>query len=339
MPITIASGITAVSADLTNPGPIGSVTPSTGAFTTVTASTPIAISSGGTGAATAGAALTALGAVNKAGDSMTGPLLQANGTVAAPSYGFSSFPNTGFYYNGGIVASNSGLNTQIFGTAGFAIASNVWMGWNATTDVTGGTYDLRLYRDAANTLAQRNGTNAQTFKIANTYTDASNNEYGVIDWTVAANILTIGAKAAGTGTQRVVNFDAAQYAFMTGGVSAVRLTSVALFPTANGVTDLGFATLGWKRLYIDYTNSGTVGNVTINKAAGRVNLAAGGTTLTLTNSLITAASKIFLQAINSSGNAVAVEFYPVPGAGSATINAFPAVTNQTAIDFFIVNAD
>jgi hypothetical protein len=33
---------------------------------------------------------------------------------------------------------------------------------------------LVVTRDAANTLAQRNGTNAQTFRCYGTFTDASN---------------------------------------------------------------------------------------------------------------------------------------------------------------------
>jgi hypothetical protein len=62
--------------------------------------------------------------------------------------------------------------------------------------------DLRLSRDAAQTLAQRNGTNAQTFRLYNTFTDASNYERGKIEW--ASNVLRIGTEKAGTGTARNV---------------------------------------------------------------------------------------------------------------------------------------
>jgi len=117
------------------------------------------------------------------------------------------------------------------------------------------------------------------------------------------------------------------------------LTVPAVLPTANASGALGAAAIGWTKLYIDYTNTGTVGSVTINKAAGRVNLAAAGTTLTVTNSLVTANSHIFLNADSAPGNVVAVQFFAVAGAGSFTVNAVPAITNQTAIDFFVVNAD
>ncbi len=114
-----------------------------------------------------------------------------------------------------------------------------------------------------------------------------------------------------------------------------------IFLDANGTRDFGKSNVGLKRLYSDYTNTATVGNVTINKMSGRVNLGAGQTALTLTNSLITAASHIFLNPDSAPGNVVAVMFFAVPagGGGSCTINAVPAVTNQTAIDFLVVNAD
>ena len=60
--------------------------------------------------------------------------------------------------------------------------------------------DVVLTRDAADTFAQRRSTNAQTFRLYNTFTDASNYERGFFRWNT--NVLEIGAEAAGTGTQR-----------------------------------------------------------------------------------------------------------------------------------------
>lgn len=59
-----------------------------------------------------------------------------------------------------------------------------------------------FYADAANTLAQRNATNAQTLRVYNTYTDASNYERAKIAW--ATNVLQIGTEKAGTGTARAL---------------------------------------------------------------------------------------------------------------------------------------
>jgi len=67
-----------------------------------------------------------------------------------------------------------------------------------------GVYDTYLYRDAANTLAQRNSTNAQAFRLYNTYTSSSVGEWLSIDWTTTANTATISTKANGTGTVRTL---------------------------------------------------------------------------------------------------------------------------------------
>jgi hypothetical protein len=78
------------------------------------------------------------------------------------------------------------------------------------------TVDAGWYRDAANTLAQRNGANAQAFNIYNTYTDASNYERGFIKW--SGNVLEIGTEKAGTGIARNV-------AIYRDGSEAIRLSS------------------------------------------------------------------------------------------------------------------
>ena len=79
--------------------------------------------------------------------------------------------------------------------------------WKDTNDGASGTVDLSLFRDAAGTLAQRNGTNAQTFRLYNTYTDASNYERGFLQWN--SNVLEIGSEGAGTGSEQPVRITAA----------------------------------------------------------------------------------------------------------------------------------
>lgn len=67
--------------------------------------------------------------------------------------------------------------------------------------------DVTLAREAADILAQRRSTNAQTFNFYNTYTDASNYERGFIKWDT--NVLKIGTEALGTGTLRGVKLGTA----------------------------------------------------------------------------------------------------------------------------------
>ena len=63
----------------------------------------------------------------------------------------------------------------------------------------------QLYRDSDNKgLALRVGTSAQGYRVYNTFTDASNYERGVFDWTTTANTLTIGMQQAGTGAVRSI---------------------------------------------------------------------------------------------------------------------------------------
>lgn len=59
---------------------------------------------------------------------------------------------------------------------------------------------VNLHRDAAYILGQRNSTNAQTFRLYNTYTDTSNYERAGLNW--SGNVLTLATEAAGTGTLR-----------------------------------------------------------------------------------------------------------------------------------------
>ena len=80
----------------------------------------------------------------------------------------------------------------------------------SSTGGLGISTDVLLYRDAANTLAQRNGTNANTFRVYNNYQDSSNYERAVLDWTTNANALTIGTQKAGTGTARRLRLNSAE---------------------------------------------------------------------------------------------------------------------------------
>jgi hypothetical protein len=71
----------------------------------------------------------------------------------------------------------------------------------------GALSDTILLRDgAANTLALRNGTNAQTFNVYNTYTDTSN--YSRLRLQTGSGFVQINAEGAGTGLQNSLYFNA-----------------------------------------------------------------------------------------------------------------------------------
>jgi hypothetical protein len=92
---------------------------------------------------------------------------------------------------------NGGGATQV-GTTGIICGLNASISWRSNANVELGISDLFLVRDAANTLAQRNGTAAQTSRIYGTYTDASNGRRLDITSTTGG-IFTLTATGNGTG--------------------------------------------------------------------------------------------------------------------------------------------
>lgn len=76
--------------------------------------------------------------------------------------------------------------------------------------LTQGSASIFLYIPAANVLEQRTGANAQTFRLYETYTDASNYSRGYLSANSTA--VTLGSEAAGTGTKRNVVLDGANRA-------------------------------------------------------------------------------------------------------------------------------
>jgi len=136
----------------------------------------------------------------------------------------------------------AGANPISFGWAvGILLATNQPITWGTNTFDTGGG-DTKLFRDGAGVLAQRNLTNAQTLRVYNTYTDASNYERGVMDWTTTANTLRLGAQAAGTGTLRNVFLDAgSQFSVLNSGSESLRVTNTAItsVQSVSGVIQYG----------------------------------------------------------------------------------------------------
>ena len=84
------------------------------------------------------------------------------------------------------------------------------------------------------------------------------------------------------------------------------------------------------------TSPGTTGNQTINKVQGRVNIAAAGTTVTVTNSLVTANS--YVQVWLLTDDATAKSCIAVPGSGSFVVTLNAAATVEVAIGFTVFNA-
>jgi hypothetical protein len=144
-----------------------------------------------------------VGGSSKFSVSKTGAVVSADtGSAAAPTF---TVPGSG----GGM-----GLfarSTQILGfavnnqermnltTLGPNVRSDGYYAFSATTDPSFGS-DVFLSRDAANTLALRNSTNAQVQHVYATYTDASNYERLKVGYSSSA--FRVQAEKAGTGAAR-----------------------------------------------------------------------------------------------------------------------------------------
>lgn len=159
---------------------------------TLTLSTALSPTSGGTGQSTytTGDVLYASAAntLSKLGIGGSGQVLTVSGGVPA------------WATNVGAPGGSSGQLQ--YNNAGALAATSVWV-------------------QDANTIAHRNGTSARALHVYNTYTDVNNYERGIFDFTFSANTLFIGAMAGGTGTQRSVGFVGSQFTFFNPISSAV----------------------------------------------------------------------------------------------------------------------
>ncbi len=115
-------------------------------------------------------------------------------------------------------------------TSSFAFANHV--------DAWLGAGDTFLLRDAANTLALRNGTSAQLFNVYNTYTDASN--YERLNIAYSSGIAYVETSGAGTGAQRNLTVGGAILDFRTGLNSRWTINGSGHFITAlDNTYDIG----------------------------------------------------------------------------------------------------
>lgn len=132
-------------------------------------------------------------------------ILVPDGAVTTPAVSWVNSSNMGFYLPNTFTIGVAIAGQIKIGFDGSGNDYQLWLSTDtviawATTNTFGNNVDLKLARDAANTLAQRNGANAQIKRLYNTYTDASNNEYLQLGW--SSNICTITTVKTGTGTLR-----------------------------------------------------------------------------------------------------------------------------------------
>ncbi len=144
------------------------------------------------------------------------------------------------------------------GAGGFGLGSGNTIAWS-NTSIAYQTKDLILARDAANTLALRNGTNAQRFNVYNTWTSSTNYEAFKIDWITTANTVLVGTeKGSGGGTARAL-------AFQTDGTTALTInTDRSLTLTGTGTASIANAAIAGANNSLVLTGSAYVAAETPN---------------------------------------------------------------------------
>lgn len=112
-------------------------------------------------------------------------------------------------------------------------------------------------------------------------------------------------------------------------------TNTALFENSSGTDIATIRDDGQIAVYATNTAAGTTGNQTINRPSGTVNFAAGASSLTVTNSLVTTASLVFCTVRTNDTTATIKNV--VPASGAFTINLGAAATAETSVGFFVIN--
>jgi hypothetical protein len=150
--------------------------------------------------------------------------LQVNGTSQ-----FRYVAGVGLYLFRSIVVEDAGFQVEPVGDRGIRLNANRPLGWSSSISTSSGGQDTQLWRDSAGILAQRNGTNAQTYRLYNTYTDASNYERTSI--TRDSSGLVIDAQKGGTGVDPTNLLD-----LQVNGTSVTNITSAGYVRFGTGTS-------------------------------------------------------------------------------------------------------
>jgi hypothetical protein len=185
----------------------------------------------------------------------TNPLTAPNGITFAGSNGRIYISSPQSPGNGLMVWQDNGAGTVMFLNNQFLRIQNTTLLQWCSPD-SGLTPSLSLAQDAAGILAQRNGTNAQALRVANSVGALPLVDYdrGVFDFKTTTNTLRIGTENGGTYTT------ARPIDFVVGGVVRMSISSVLTQIIGNvGVTGYVAGTLGFGGWFNLSGNAGTHG--------------------------------------------------------------------------------
>ncbi|MDF1630923.1 MAG: hypothetical protein P1U78_14105, partial [Alcanivoracaceae bacterium] len=186
----------------------------------------------------------------------------------------------GWYFVGG-----GTTQMRMDASTGLQIPRTYSLAWSDSDNASTGIKDLFIRRDAAGTLAQRNGVNAQTFNIYNTYTNATDYERAHIGWNDTADTFVIGTEAgSGGGVGRNVVITSGGDLILSGDVHASQITGADnnFIGSGAGVANSGSQNVGFGtqslRLNTGANNTAT-GWLSLRDNSGDGNTADGTQTL------------------------------------------------------------
>ena len=207
----------------------------------------------------------------------------AAGPIVA--YGYGSYTSL-------IPFATSGAWVGAFKTGTFQLRSDGAFAFGAGGDPRSDSADLLLARDAANTLAQRNGVNAQAFRLYNTYTDGSNYERLFFEYAAGDLAYRVGTQAAGTGVQRNLRLRGSQVGFEVGTALIASFGGTGhLTWTTDNTYDIGASGanrprqvyVGTKVTTFQFETTGTIGLGKALTSTSYVSIAASTTALSSLN--------------------------------------------------------
>lgn len=216
------------------------------------------------------------------GISISGNTVSISPTTGTGNVVFSASPSLSgtVAITGGLNLGDTGNRLQITSTGSGAVFnqndnSSIFFQIQGTTIgrftpsgfALGSTGDVSVFRDAANVLAQRNAAAAQTFRVYNTYTDASN--YERLELTYASNIAWLRGQAAGTGSGRPLRLS-------SDGITTIYIEDTANAPGAASVAVERSSTSGTTQFAVGGRGTGLTSTAllhtrlmpTINQASG-----------------------------------------------------------------------
>jgi hypothetical protein len=170
-----------------------------------------------------------------------------------------------------LALTHNGTVRGIVNSLGITANADTNLGFNfAASNNSGTAFHARILCDGTGVVALRNGTNAQTFRLYNTFTDASNYERGFMRWN--SNVLEIGTEAGGTGAARDFRLVGALSAIIdcgssgttqlrSAGTTKINIGNSVVVSTLFRITSVGSLRLEGSATPSSATATGTTGDI------------------------------------------------------------------------------